>query len=93
MQWFTSDLHLGHVNLIGNADGPFRLRSTYLTRPDVLDALAEVHQLAATEQARSTGLLDSDGPGFWTRLHRGRLLYGTARSSPRSTGPSPATPD
>lgn len=55
------------------------LRSTYLTRPDVLTALADTHRLAATQQATQIGLLDPDGPGSWTRPHRSRLLYGDGK--------------
>jgi hypothetical protein len=55
------------------------LRSTYLTRPDVLKALADVHRRTAADQAVKIGLLDPDGPGSWTRPHRSRLLYGDGK--------------
>lgn len=50
-------------------------RTRYLTNPVVLEQLAELHRRIAAEQARSCGLLDSDGPGSWTHPDLSRMLY------------------
>jgi hypothetical protein len=50
-------------------------RSRYLTRPDVLRALGELHRALAAAQARELGLLDPAGPGSWTKPHPSRLLH------------------
>ena len=47
----------------------------YLTAPDVLERLAELHRGLATRQALSCGLLDPDGPGSWTHPDLSRMLY------------------
>ena len=50
-------------------------RTRWLTRPDILAALHDAHRRLATEQARTVGLLDPDGPGSWTHPHLSRMLY------------------
>jgi hypothetical protein len=50
-------------------------RNRYLTRPDILQALGEIHRQTAAAQARQLGLLDPGGPGSWTKPHPSRLLY------------------
>ena len=62
-------------------DAPMRrhhylyLRGRYLTRPDILDALAARHRDLASTQARDLQLLDPDGPGSWTHPDLSRMLY------------------
>jgi hypothetical protein len=50
-------------------------RDHYLTDPEVLASLAELHREQAAAQARELGLLDSDGPGSWTHPDHSRLLH------------------
>jgi hypothetical protein len=50
-------------------------RTRWLTRPDILAALHDTHRQLATDQARTIGLLDPDGPGSWTHPHLSRMLY------------------
>lgn len=50
-------------------------RSRYLTAPDVLERIAELHRSLACEQAREWGLFDPDGAGSWTHPDLSRMLY------------------
>ncbi|MDA9293049.1 hypothetical protein N9Q18_01045 [bacterium] len=50
-------------------------RTQYLTSPEILEQIAELHRELATEQAQQWGLLDSDGPGSWTHPDLSRMLY------------------
>jgi len=50
-------------------------RTTYLTSPEVLAELAEIHRTHAAEQARAIGLLDEDGAGSWTHPDLSRVLH------------------
>jgi hypothetical protein len=50
-------------------------RARYLTTPDVLDRLGEIHRACAVDQARQLGLLDPDGPGSWTHPDLSRMFY------------------
>ncbi len=51
------------------------LRNRYLSRPDVLASLVELHRRLAADQARELGLLDPNGPGSWTHPDLSRMLY------------------
>lgn len=55
------------------------LRNTYLTRPEILDQLGEIHRQVAADQARQIGLLDPDGAGSWTQPSLDRLLHGDGK--------------
>jgi hypothetical protein len=55
------------------------LRNTYMTDPDVLAALDQVHRDHAAAHAREVGILDPDGAGSWTHPSRSRLLYGDGK--------------
>lgn len=50
-------------------------RTRWLTRPEVLAALAQRHRELAAGHARELGLLDPDGSGSWTHPHLTRMLY------------------
>src|SRR5690242_12528529 len=50
-------------------------RNRYLTDPDVLRALADVHRNIAANQARRLGLLDPNGAGSWTHPDLRRMLH------------------
>jgi len=50
-------------------------RTTWLTQPDVLTSLRDLHKRAAAETARELGLLDPGGPGSWTHPDLSRMLY------------------
>jgi hypothetical protein len=50
-------------------------RTTWLTHPEVLPRLREVHQRCAEAQARQLGLLDPGGPGSWTHPDLSRMVY------------------
>jgi hypothetical protein len=56
-------------------------RDRYLTDPEVLASLAELHRDLAAAQARELGLLDPDGPGSWTHPDHSRLLHIAKRTS------------
>jgi hypothetical protein len=55
------------------------LRNRYLTDPDTLDRLGQIHREAAARQALQLGLLDASGGGSWTRPHLDRVLYGDGK--------------
>jgi len=55
------------------------LRNRYLTDPDVLEQLAEVHRCAAARQAVAIGLLSNSAGGSWTRPSLDRMLYGDGK--------------
>lgn len=50
-------------------------RTTYLARPDVLEALTARHRQLATAQAREVGLVDPGGRGSWTHPDLTRMLH------------------
>jgi hypothetical protein len=50
-------------------------RTRWLTAPAVLAELRDAHRRLATDQARTLGLLDPDGPGSWTHPDLSRMLY------------------
>lgn len=50
-------------------------RNRYLTDPDVLAQLQELHRMIAGAQARELGLLDPEGEGSFTHPSLERLLY------------------
>jgi hypothetical protein len=54
-------------------------RSRYLTDPEVLAALGELHRRLAADQAVELGLLDPDGPGSWTHPDPSRVVYGDGK--------------
>jgi hypothetical protein len=69
-------------------------RNCYLTRPDVIAALADLHRRLAADQAREHGLFNPNGPGSWTHPDLSRMLHadgkvltppvsGEARRQPR----------
>jgi len=51
------------------------LRNRYLTQPELLRELLARHRGLATDQARTLGLLDPDGPGSWTHPDPSRMLH------------------
>jgi len=50
-------------------------RRTWLTDPVTLAELRNIHRRSAIGQARSLGLLDSDGPGSWTHPDLSRMIH------------------
>ena len=50
-------------------------RTRWLTHPDVLPHLHQIHRASAIGQARSLGLLDPDGPGSFTHPDLTRMIY------------------
>jgi len=50
-------------------------RTTYLTQPEILDEIADIHRTYAAQQARGVGLLDPDGAGSWTHPELSRVMY------------------
>jgi hypothetical protein len=49
-------------------------RNRYLSRPEVLASLGELHRRISADQARELGLLDPKGPGSWTHPRLSRML-------------------
>ena len=64
-------------------------RTRWLTDPGILAKLRVMHRRLAAEQARSLGLLDSDGPGSWTHPTCRECCTPTAKSSHRCSVRSP----
>lgn len=54
-------------------------RNTYLTDPDVLAQLDQIHRDYAAAQALEVGVLDPDSEGSWTHPNRARLIYGDGK--------------
>jgi hypothetical protein len=50
-------------------------RSRYLTDPDVLERLAEIHRQHAAYQARQIGLMNPDERTSWTHPDLARMLH------------------
>jgi hypothetical protein len=50
-------------------------RTTYLARPDILNAIATRHRELATGQAGEVGLVDPGGSGSWTHPDLTRMLH------------------
>jgi hypothetical protein len=50
-------------------------RNRYLSCPEVLEGLGNLHRELAIRQAREIGLLNPAGPGSWTHPHLSRMLY------------------
>ena len=55
------------------------IRNRYLTDPEILEQLGEVHRRVAARQALQLGLLDIDAAGSWTHPSLDRLLYGDGK--------------
>jgi hypothetical protein len=55
------------------------LRNRYLTDPEILKQLEQIHREAAARQALQLGLLDLAAGGSWTHPHLDRVLYGDGK--------------
>ena len=55
------------------------LRNRYLTDPEILNLLSDVHRKAAAADAQQIGLLCTTGPGSWTNPHLDRVVYGDGK--------------
>ena len=55
------------------------LRNRYLTDPQILELLGEVHRRSAATQAQRLGLLRADGDGSWTHPSLDRVVYGDGK--------------
>lgn len=66
-QWLPESPMRRHHYLYG--------RTTYLARPDILEALGVRHRELATGQAREVGLVDPGGSGSWTHPDLTRMLH------------------
>ncbi|MEJ7801568.1 MAG: hypothetical protein WKF60_13675 [Ilumatobacter sp.] len=54
-------------------------RNTYMSDPDVLARLDQIHRDFAAAQALEVGVLDPDSEGSWTHPNRARLIYGDGK--------------
>lgn len=55
------------------------LRNRYLTDPETLERLGQIHREAAARQALQLGLLDISAGGSWTHPNLDRVLYGDGK--------------
>lgn len=55
------------------------LRNRYLSDPQILAVLGEIHRAIAARQAASLGLVTTSTGGSWTHPHLDRLLYGDGK--------------
>lgn len=66
-KWLPSEPMRRHHYIYG--------RNRYLSCPEILERLMQVHRKMSSEQAVGMGLADPDGPGSWTHPHLTRMLY------------------
>ncbi|MFN2488141.1 MAG: hypothetical protein ABR529_00045 [Actinomycetota bacterium] len=50
-------------------------RNRYLSDPDILPGITELHRRFAADQARVLGLMDPEGLGSWTHPHQDRIVH------------------
>jgi hypothetical protein len=55
------------------------VRNRYLTDPDVLARLDDIHRHHAAAQGVEVGVADPTAPGSWTHPARSRLIYGDGK--------------